>query len=266
MKNGLTLPEVAAAQRKDFANKPPEVKPLLEAGTLVLEPESAPREYYSPRELLQKARPSPGMKEYLSLKSFSLAAERKKISNLPKFFFVRGSQEKYHLLSTELSEPLLIAALNKAQRVGRLADSQRQSMHQLSKQGHTFEFEDGVSEVNEDIRRIVEEQFERQRNEAEQAKKRREAQLIFLKTPAPRKRTHSTSMHPIVTPTLSRESSINRHPLVEELLQLRSSSVPESPVRKRAPPKAQSPHQAIKENRRIQRNLYRFFSYKKPLD
>lgn len=126
------------------------------------------------------------------------------------------------------------------------------------KRKHTFAFEDGLLDVNEDIRRRVEEYFRQTHLTAEEEKRRR-LKLQLLKPPTHHK---SKTCLRISLPTPVPAPSSRRHPLLEELLSLqRSTSMPQSP-QLRSPPKTLSPQANIKDNLRMQSTLYRLCSHK----
>lgn len=126
------------------------------------------------------------------------------------------------------------------------------------KRQHTFAFEDGLSDVNEDIQTRVEEYF-RQTHQAAEEERRRRLKLHLLKPAAPKSKPSLRISLPAPAPVSSR-----RHPLLEELLLLqRSASLPQSP-QLQPPHKALSPQAHIKDNLRMQSTLYRLCSHKRP--
>jgi len=81
VKNGVTLSEVAKAQKQALGPS----HHLTAAGKLLLD---SPDPAYYPPTQTSRQQPSPAMREYLSLREFSPSVERKKLDNLPSFFFV----------------------------------------------------------------------------------------------------------------------------------------------------------------------------------
>jgi hypothetical protein len=80
VKNGVTLSEVTKAQKQALGPSR-----LSEAGKVMLD---TPEPAYYPLSKAAGQQPSPAMREYLRQREFSPSVERKKLDNLPSFFFV----------------------------------------------------------------------------------------------------------------------------------------------------------------------------------
>lgn len=80
VKNGVTLSEVAKAQKQALGPSW-----LSEAGKAIAD---TPDPAYYPISKAAGQQPSPAMREYLRQREFSPSVERKKLDNLPSFFFV----------------------------------------------------------------------------------------------------------------------------------------------------------------------------------
>ena len=133
---------------------------------------------------------SPAMREYMKKDNFDYQVERKKHQNLKTFFKVSSRQEKYHLMSKLLHEDKLRKAIDhtptrspktKYATRNTVASYKARTRMSIWKQGkgRTLEFEDGISEIDEEIEQIVNDKFQKRKADIELHKRFIENQTIF---------------------------------------------------------------------------------------
>ena len=271
VKNGLTLAEVVKSQEKAF-NSPtirtrqnsvtyrdplPKISPKLSLSQGV----ESPKEYY-PIALAGASQPlSPAMEEYLQAGEFDKDIERKKHKQLKKYFFVTRIQEKYRIFSRLLSEDLLSTALSSPPptHLSRLSVSKpkvplRTALSHLKLPA--FEFEDGITRVNEEVESIVNQKFEKKKQEEDQRRKLTQVQKMFADRMRNAERKRSLS--PMVTNSTELSGGERRPEVVLEPMRVEVSERKKAGVHL---PKYHSrgPMEMIRENQQISKALGQHF-------
>ncbi|CAG9318780.1 unnamed protein product [Blepharisma stoltei] len=177
VKYGLRLRDAIRAAPMTHKSPEPHITELSEE-EINIDTQQNQATYYPLEDLLYINRKnlSPALKEYMKVQVFSPNLEQKKYNNLPSFFL-----EKYKIISKVLDEDKLHRQIKENQEIQiKSFNKQPQKNDIVKKKNKRFEWEDEMSEIGEEVEKLVEHDlYEEQRRTLEKIRKQEEAKRMF---------------------------------------------------------------------------------------